>query len=98
GGTMRRVHETKDGHRYTIEYDRNIEVVPFGSLTPRISPKGGKTTVTIIDIADNPIAVGEAFCAPYKREPAPNSNDNFNRSIGRSIALGRALKALPAGG
>lgn len=88
-----RVHETADGHRYTVEYDRNIDHVDRVH-GPIVDPKGGKTTVTIRGESGEPLAVGEAWCAPYKREAGANTNDNFCRSIGRAIALGRAVKAL----
>lgn len=57
-----------------------------------VSPKGGWTTATLYrdvsaelghEAPDQVVGTGVAYC---------HLNDNFNRKIGRDIALGRALK------
>lgn len=50
-------------------------------------PWGGRTTVEIFadEKAVEPLAVGVAECSEF---------DNYNRKIGRNIALGRALKQI----
>jgi hypothetical protein len=55
-----------------------------------VSPQGGATLVSVYrddqdPRVDEPVAKGCAQCAP---------TDNYNKRIGRDIALGRALKAL----
>lgn len=47
------------------------------------SPRGGATFCSVLDADDHVVARGSAFC---------NAKDNFNKRIGRDIALGRALK------
>jgi hypothetical protein len=49
-------------------------------------PKGGVTEARILR-GDEVLAEGKALCRP---------DENFNRKLGRNIALGRALKALKA--
>jgi hypothetical protein len=49
------------------------------------SPKGGETIAKIFDPEGNEVMQGRATCSPL---------DPFNRSLGRKIALGRALKNL----
>ena len=49
------------------------------------SPKGGITIARVIDADDNEVARGAAHCSLF---------DNYSRPLGRTIALGRALKAL----
>lgn len=45
-------------------------------------PRGGLTTVSL-SLNGFPVAYGDAWCSP---------RDNFNKKIGRLIALGRAVK------
>jgi hypothetical protein len=52
-------------------------------LTPAV--KGGLTECELLDDADTVVAHGSALCSDH---------DNYNRRIGRDIALGRALKRL----
>lgn len=47
--------------------------------------RGGFTTCSLVDAAGYVVAQGHAEC---------HENDNFNRKLGRTIALGRALKDL----
>lgn len=50
-----------------------------------VSPKGGETEAKVYGPDDAVVAIGVATC---------HERDNFNRRIGRDIALGRALKRL----
>jgi len=48
-------------------------------------PKGGNTVVEVFGGNGQVLATGESKCRP---------DENYNRRIGREIALGRALKQL----
>lgn len=50
-----------------------------------LSPRGGITTVSVIDNDGNEIAYAGAQCSMM---------DNYSKKIGRMIAIGRALKQL----
>lgn len=50
-----------------------------------LTPTGGKTICTLIDKGGNFVVQGVALCNPA---------ENYNKAIGRSIALGRARKNL----
>lgn len=81
-----------EGMQVWYEHERAKMTLLREGETPELvlSPRGG-TTVAKLWLpsqdpkVDAPIATGEAEC---------NSADNYNKRIGRSIALGRALKAL----
>ena len=51
------------------------------------SPRGGLTEARIFDEHGNLVATGSAVCSP---------KDQFNKRIGRMIALGRALQKVEA--
>lgn len=55
-----------------------------GGVRRYIDEKGGTTVATILD-GDKIVARGRAKCHP---------RENYNKRLGRAIALGRALKAL----
>ena len=72
----------------------HMRLAPDGELYPpsffkknkiQPLPRGGATFVDIFNKAGVPIAFGKAICS---------EKDGFNRRLGRSIALGRALKCL----
>jgi len=73
-------------HRYTEENGEGILLpskdIRESNLT--FLSKGGLTEV-FVTLANGTEAAGYAICS---------DKDNFNRSIGRNIALGRALKGL----
>lgn len=92
--------ETAEGIRYRVRHER-IRRREHGLATADWSypaePKGGTTVVEIVSpkLDDDGevvevvvIAVGKANCSP---------RDNYNRRLGRTIALGRALKSLKNG-
>jgi hypothetical protein len=74
----------------SVKYAHHRYLNPTGK---GVSPKGGWTTATLyrkvsldgeqVDTVPRVIGTGIAYC---------HLNDNFNRKIGRDIALGRALK------
>lgn len=72
-----------DGFRYLVFHERNM-----ADDEVTVLPLGGRTRVELLD-PDYPdteaIAIGEAVCHP---------RDNYNRKLGVTIALGRALKNL----
>jgi hypothetical protein len=82
--------QVPDGYKAAFGYVRDD---PAESLEvhPRYSAEGSKgTTIAVIFAADDehrisPVAVGVASCGP---------NDQFSRRIGRTAALGRALKQM----
>ncbi len=62
----------------------------------QLDPIGGMTRVLIRDSDARVVAAGVAHCAvPDRTRNVPG--DNFNRRLGRTIALGRALKELETG-
>ena len=65
-------------HRYE-EYNINWSIGDPG----RVSPRGGSTRVEIKSEDGTLLCFGESHCSTI---------DNFNRKLGRNIALGRALK------
>jgi hypothetical protein len=68
----------KQGWKIRVYHTRN-KTVSFN-----ISPRGGFTRIEATT-PDGKTAVGTAICS---------DKDNFDRKVGNSIALGRALKAL----
>ena len=81
---------------FTVIYDHerpyvvgNMLVVGFRVNGQQPLPRGGCTVATILDADRNLVAFGEATC---------HERDNYNRRIGRMIALGRALKNLETNG
>lgn len=75
----------------SVRYSHHRYLNPDGKTT---NPKGGWTTAVLYDqppaVVGNEqpvrvVATGVAYC---------HLNDNFNRKIGRDIALGRALKSF----
>ena len=97
----KRIYITSDNVKKAVESAKNskhiISRYAITKSTAKLSgndssslyPKGGKTEVEIYDVEnkDEPklVAKGEAFCS---------LRDNFSKSLGKRIALGRALKIL----
>lgn len=65
---------------------------PMGTLKnlkdwgERPRPKGGETIAILVDDEGNKLSEATAKCSEL---------DNYSRQIGRDIATGRAIKALP---
>lgn len=74
--------ELPEGHKVEFEHNRSISFVRGGM---RFEPRGGATIARILDDNGKLVAEGTAVCSP---------KDNYNKSIGRQISLGRALKNL----
>lgn len=68
---------------YSVRY-RHHRVAVDNDLR-LLGPKGGETEARVYGPDDSLVAIGVAVCHP---------SDNFSRRLGRSIALGRALKQL----
>jgi len=76
---------TPDGIRYRVTHKRRWKIDPHaGQVWPPLA-KGGLTLVEILGENDVVVAAGIATCRP---------DENYNRRLGRTIALGRALKHL----
>ena len=82
------------GYKVTVSHQRRYEAVPSphgwipaAVQSHRIIPTGGITRVEIFwpDKPEEVLATGVAFCS---------NRDNYNRKLGLTIAIGRALKAL----
>lgn len=68
--------------RYHHEREREpVDADAFGDILP----KGGRTEALIFDAEGNQVASGEAICRP---------DENFQKRLGRIVALGRALQEL----
>lgn len=91
------MNQIPEGYKVEYEHHRNI-LMPQGIFVPTrfptkdpvlkvglVHPHGGRTFARILDANGNLVAVGEAQCSP---------KDNYNKTIGRQISLGRALKNL----
>lgn len=76
-------------YKAKFRHERNVITVPHTKLDEEekviVDPKGGKTIARIIDSEGNLISEGYAICRP---------DEQFNRRLGRTIALGRALSVL----
>lgn len=75
------------GYKVRVIHDRKYtkDNVFFGVQHKRISPRGGLTTIELTT-PDKKITVsGKAKCS---------IEDNYNKKVGNSIALGRAFKSL----
>ncbi len=74
----------EDGRLVKVYHRR----VAIGFEPPRLlfAPRGGQTHVIIMgEDGETELAYGHAWCSP---------KDNYNKKIGRTIAVGRALKFL----
>lgn len=83
--------ELPEGFTVKYRHERDEAFIPprfdrFDELgAVSVSPKGGKTEAFIFDSKGNEVATGEAVCRP---------DENFDKALGRTIALGRALQEL----
>lgn len=68
----------KQGWKIRVYHTRN-KTVSF-----QISPRGGSTIIEATR-PDGVTGIGTAICSKF---------DNFNRKVGNSIALGRAIKKI----
>lgn len=82
---------TEDGTRYRVRHERRYAfgITRSAAMNPPPLAKGGRTVVQIIDESGAVVVEAEARC---------RSNENYNRRLGRTIALGRALKKMGANG
>jgi hypothetical protein len=84
--TEAQLRAAEEGH---MRLKKDVPEVPLRKFEIRemqkpIATRGGYTKVEIFK-GEEMVAEGEAWC---------NTIDNFNKRLGREIALGRALKAL----
>lgn len=83
----------ENGYRVCIRHLRPVEETK-GSFTKleritfgfTVKPKGGSTLVSIFDIRNPNFIIGIGFADCSER-------DSFNKRLGSTIALGRAVKA-----
>lgn len=81
-----------DGMRVWYHHKRTVRARKDAIM--RIDPRGGETVALLYRQEQDPqtdaaVATGTAVCSV---------NDNYNKRIGRDIALGRAVKKLTARG
>lgn len=85
GAVVRVNHRRRVAFLEEGEYLTRFEMRERFPVSERaILPNGGMTTARI-ELPDGRVATGEARCSV---------RDNYNRKIGRDIAIGRALKSL----
>jgi hypothetical protein len=87
---------TAEKVKYRVHHHREMETISLPTAEEGVrvtieqfAPCGGWTQVDILDENDEVVKSGIARCHP---------EDNYSRSIGRDIALGRALKESPEEG
>ena len=80
---VRKLTNTIDGEEFYAMLYHPEEIKAAVSDGWTLSPTNGFTVVDILDKEGNNVATAAAYC---------NDTDNFSRTIGRDIALGRALK------
>lgn len=80
--------QVPEGHRVTYRHRRVAKDGQYIEGSDRLfapAAKGGETEARVFGPDDSLVAIGVATC---------HERDNFNRRIGRDVALGRALKRL----
>jgi hypothetical protein len=90
---MKNEPSVPDGFRVWYEHRRLMKQVPTTALYHYehvLDPRGGSTVAKLFELSDDPkedepVAVGVATCS---------TNDNYCKKVGRTIALGRAVRAL----
>jgi hypothetical protein len=79
----------KAGFKVRVLHERHYEVPPTRmsrmDQSRRLSAKGGYTRIEVSTPNKEITVVGEAYCS---------LKDSFNRKLGNSVALGRALAKL----
>lgn len=77
-GKLVRVYHLRPGEMVAVDGKEELRFFP--------ETKGGTTRVELFDPdGEFPLAEGVARCSP---------RDNYNKRLGRTIALGRAIKML----
>ena len=75
----------RSGYKVRVIHTRNFEKIQkIDGIHMAISSRGGKTRIEITTPSGEDV-VGEAICS---------KEDNWNRKLGNSIALGRALQQI----
>jgi len=75
----------RSGYKVRVIHTRNFEKIQkIDGVYMGISSRGGKTRIEITTPSGEDV-VGEAICS---------KEDNWNRKLGNSIALGRALQQI----
>lgn len=91
---MRFMLELPEGYAYRVKHERAFPKYGSDPL-----PRGGKTKVevgfTTETSGPNPVKIWVVEAEAWAR---CHSREQYNRKIGRDVALGRALKALEEGG
>jgi hypothetical protein len=73
--------QVPEGHRVRYTHVR------YEDEAGNVLPRGGQTVAAVYpEGSDTPVAIAAAWCCAL---------DNYNKRIGRHIALGRAIKRLP---
>lgn len=76
--------ELPDGHNFKVTHMRYYQTDHYGRATEEVDPKGGMTHVGVYK-GDELVAEATAECSV---------KDNYDKRLGTTIALGRALKEL----
>ena len=78
----------RQGYKVRVMHARHHEAKQKVSGTVlELSARGGSTTIEVTTPDKQRTVVGKAVCS---------MEDNFNKKMGNSIALGRAIRALDA--
>jgi hypothetical protein len=79
-------HLRQQGYKVRVIHKRNtIKVQKIMGVAHEISARGGSTTIELTTPDKLHTVSGKSVCS---------TEDNFNKKVGNSIALGRALKEL----
>jgi hypothetical protein len=82
--TIRQLRQ--QGYKVRVMHLRHKELRnSISSERWELSPRGGSTTIELTTPDKTVTVIGKSVCS---------LEDNFNRKVGNSIALGRALKEL----
>lgn len=75
------------GYEVEVTHERQLTHPPLtmDQVAATTSPRGGKTTVEVLDKDHNVVASGVAVCS---------GKDNYNKRIGVAIAMGRLVQYL----
>ena len=82
--TIRQLRQ--QGYKVRVMHSRHKQLCDsIFSERWELSPQGGSTTIELTTPDKTVTVIGKSVCS---------LEDNFNRKVGNSIALGRALKQL----